>query len=130
MFLQGGWIECSQEGTGLIEAEPQSWMTGPQKTLVDVFSALNVAWLVILLVFYYLQSIMKGISLVVKVRSPMMVVVRCPLLRICDHYFFPAVCQFVFLCRVAFGMVFLTTSIFFFCTLIRIFFPAVFFAFC
>ncbi|CBJ32197.1 conserved unknown protein [Ectocarpus siliculosus] len=61
-----GWIECSQEGTGLIEAETQSWMTGPQKTLVDVFSALNVAWLVILLVFYYLQSIMRGISLVVK----------------------------------------------------------------
>ncbi|CAM9996194.1 unnamed protein product, partial [Hapterophycus canaliculatus] len=64
--FEGGWIECSQEGTGLIEAEPQSWMTGPQKTLVDVFSALNVAWLVILLVFYYLQPIMKGISLVVK----------------------------------------------------------------
>eukprot|EP00752_Nemacystus_decipiens_P005744 g5197.t1 len=64
--FERGWIECSQEGTGIVEAETQVWMTGPQKTLVDVFSALNVAWLVILLVFYYLQSIMRGISLVVK----------------------------------------------------------------
>ncbi|CAN0024542.1 unnamed protein product [Ectocarpus sp. 13 AM-2016] len=64
--FEPGWIECSQEGTGLIQAETQAWMTAPQKTLVDVFSALNVAWLVILLVFYYLQSIMRGISLVVK----------------------------------------------------------------
>lgn len=63
---QGGWIECSQEGTGLVEAEPQQWMPGDQKTLVDVFSALNVCWLVILLVFYYLQNILAGISLVFK----------------------------------------------------------------
>lgn len=65
---QGGWVECSQEGTGLVEAETQSWMTGEQKTLVDVFSALNIAWLAILLVFYYLQSILAGLSLVIKVR--------------------------------------------------------------
>lgn len=64
---QGGWVECSQEGTGFVEAQPQSWMPGAQKTLVDVFSALNIAWLVILLVFYYLQPIMSGVSMVVKV---------------------------------------------------------------
>ncbi|CAM9253148.1 unnamed protein product, partial [Laminaria digitata] len=64
--FEGGWISCSQEGTGLVEAQAQDWMTGHQKTLVDVFSALNVAWLAILLVFYYLQSILRGVSLVVK----------------------------------------------------------------
>ena len=59
-----------------MEAEAQDWMTGHQKTLVDVFSALNVAWLAILLVFYYLQSILRGVSLVVKVCVHLLVQVR------------------------------------------------------
>lgn len=50
-----------------MEAETQDWMPEHQKTLVDVFSALNVTWLVILLVFYYFQSIWAGFSLFIRV---------------------------------------------------------------
>lgn len=67
-FPQGGWVKCSQEGTGVVESDTQDWMTGSQRTLVNVFSSLNVAWLVILLIFYYLQSVLHGISMVVKVK--------------------------------------------------------------
>ena len=42
-------------------------MTVPQRTLVEVFSALSMAWLVILLIIYYLQSVLHGISMVFKV---------------------------------------------------------------